>query len=813
MSNWKLVYESYDPALEMTREALTATGNGFFCTRGAAEWADCTDVNYPATYMHGGFNRVTSIISGKPNSNEDLVNLPNWLSLKLKIGDSDPFALDTVEILSYRHEFDMRRAVVSRIVRFRDKEGRETRLESRRFVSMQRMHLAALEWVITPENWSGKVEIISALDGRVINWGVPVYRKFESRHLVPLVTQAVDEDIISLVARTSQSRIHIAEAARTRVFDGENEMTVARELHHQDDYIHQALTFDVAQGKSVRVEKMVALYSSKDQGISEPLANAQIAVRRICDFAKAYERQEQAWGAIWATADFKLPASDEAQMLLRFNACHIFMCCSPHTGDLDAAAPARGLTGEHYHGRIFWDEMYIYPFLNFRLPEITRGLLMYRYRRLDEARERAWEAGLRGAMYPWQSGSDGREETHEFNFNWNNGKWVPDHSHNQRHVNAAIFYNMWQYYLATRDVDLMWNRGARMMLEIARFFASITHYNAERDRYEIHGVMGPDEYHEKDHTRGVLGVRNNAYTNVMAAWIYRTAIEALDLFPVKRRKRLCDLMDLTDEEIEEWERMSRRMYVPFHKDGIISQFEGYEELLEIDLDAYRKKYKHIHRMDMLLKAEGDTPDRYKLSKQADTLMLFYLFPDAELKSLFQRLGYEYKSDALRRNFDYYYQRCSHCSTLSLIVHAAIMADVDPARAWEMYVEALKADIVDVQGGTTKEGIHMGIMAGTLDLMQRGFMGMEIRDDVLHFAPKPLPQLEGLSFNMVWRNTPLRLELADGTLGVTIEEGESGQPVRVCVGDQTSEIQVGETHRFALAGGARASEMRKARGNG
>lgn len=800
MPNWKLTYDSFDPAQEMTREALTSTGNGFFCTRGAAEWADCSnDIHYPATYMHGGFNRVTSIISGRPNSNEDLVNLPNWLSLKLRIGDSDPFALDNVEILSYLHEFDMRRAVVSRTLRFRDKEGRETKLESRRFVSMQRMHLAGLEWVVTPENWSGKVEVISALDGRVINWGVPVYRKFEARHLVPLMTQAVDSDIISLVTRTSQSRIHIAEAARTRVFEGENEIAATRTLQHQDDYIHQVLAFDARQGVPFRVEKMVALYSSKDRAISEPLMNAQIAVRRSCDFAKAYERQDQAWAAIWATSDFKLPASDEAQMLLRFNACHIFMCCSPHTGDLDAAAPARGLTGEHYHGRIFWDEMYIYPFLNFRLPEITRGLLMYRYRRLDEARERAREAGVDGAMYPWQSGSDGREETHEFNYNWNNGKWVPDHSHNQRHVNAAIFYNVWNYYGATRDVDFMWNHGARMMLEIARYFASLTHFNAERDRYEIHGVMGPDEYHEKDFGRGVLGVRNNAYTNVMSAWLFKTAIEALDLFPEKRRKRLCQLIDLTDEEIAEWDRMSRRMFVPFHKDGMISQFEGYEDLLEIDLDAYRKKYKHIHRMDMLLKAEGDTPDRYKLAKQADTLMLFYLFPDAELKSLFERLGYAYDEGTLRRNFDYYYKRCSHCSTLSLIVHAAIMADVDPARAWEMYLEALKADIVDVQGGTTKEGIHMGIMAGTLDLMQRGFMGMEIRDGVLHFAPKPLPQLEGLSVPMVWRNTPLKLNLADGALSVMIEPGESGQAVTVCVGGKTAEIQVGETHRFPLTG--------------
>lgn len=422
---------------------------------------------------------------------------------------------------------------------------------------------------------------------------------------------------------------------------------------------------------------------------------------------------------------------------------------------------------------------------------------MYRYRRLDEARERAREAGYGGAMYPWQSGSDGREETHAFNYNWNDGKWYADLSHNQRHVNAAIFYNVWQYYLATRDVNYIWNHGARMMLEIVRFWASITTFNPDRGRYEIHGVMGPDEYHEKYHDAPQAGINNNAYTNVMAAWMFKTALDALDLFPEKRRKRLCESLDLTDEEIEKWRDMSRKMFVPFHDDGIITQFEGYEKLKELDWDLYRKKYKSTYRMDMILRAEGDSADHYKLAKQADTLMLFYLFPERDLKEMFERLGYEYKDDTMRRNVEYYYQRCSHCSTLSLIVHAAIMAGIDPKRSWEMFIHALHADIVDVQGGTTPEGIHMGIMAGTLDLMQRGFMGLEIDGDVLHFKPKAIPELDGLVFRMVYRNTPLRVQVENAVLSVTIEDGESGQPVRVCVDDVCHEINVGETCEIPL----------------
>lgn len=797
MSNWTLSYDHYVPEEEMRREALTSTGNGYFCTRGACEWSDCGPNHYPGTFMHGGFNRAVSIIGGRPVSNEDLVNLPNWLPLKLRIENDEPFSLENVEILSYNHSFDIRRAVVSRTIRFRDKKGRETTLASRRFVSMHKMHMAAIEWVITPENWSGEIEVISALDGRVVNWGVPVYHKFESKHLRPVRTGPIGSDGISLIVQTSQSRIYIAQAARTNVFVNDEKIEPGRSLHMQDDYIQQTLTFTVREKTPVRIEKIVALYSSKDQAISEPLAAAQIAVCRWCDFGLAYERQEQAWDQLWAMSDFKLPGDPEAQMLLRFNTAHILMCCSRHSADIDAAAPARGLTGEHYHGRMFWDEMYIYPFLNYRMPEITRGLLMYRNRRLDEARERAREAGYSGAMFPWQSGSDGREETHLINFNERDGKWYPDYSFNQRHVNAAIFYNMWQYFQATRDLNFLWNHGARLMIEVARLFASLAKYNPDRGRYEIHGVMGPDEYHEKYHDSEEHGVKNNAYTNIMAAWMFSTVIEALDLFPKKRRKSLCAILDLTDEEITKWEDMSAKMFVPFHDEGIISQFEGYEKLAELDWDAYRKKYGNLYRLDFILKAEGDTAEKYKVSKQADTLMLFYLFSESDLKALFARLGYKYGEDTMRRNIEYYYQRCSHCSTLSLIVHADIMADIDPQRSWDMFKKSLRADVDDIQGGTTPEGIHMGIMAGTLDLMQRGFMGMEVRDDTLYFAPKPLPELEGLSFQMVYRNTPLRLKLENQTLKVSIEDGEFGQPTMIGVGDDVIELQVGDSHSFAL----------------
>src|SRR5918998_5000684 len=180
-SNWTIAYDLFDPAEEALREALTSTGNGYFCTRGTAEWADAGDVHYPGTYMHGGYNRETTIMAGRPVLNEDLVNLPNWLVFKLQIED-ELVSFDDVELLSYRHELDIRNATVVRVSRLRDRAGRETTLLSRRFVSVANMHQGAIEWTITPENWSGRMSVISALDGRVTNRGVARYRQLEGRH-------------------------------------------------------------------------------------------------------------------------------------------------------------------------------------------------------------------------------------------------------------------------------------------------------------------------------------------------------------------------------------------------------------------------------------------------------------------------------------------------------------------------------------------------------------------------------------------------------------------------------------------------------
>ena len=797
MSDFRLVYDGFVAAEEGLREALTSTGNGYFCTRGCAEWEDADGTHYPGTYAHGIYNRRTTLMGVHPLPNEDLVNLPNWLLLKLRIEGDEPFRLADVELLSYRHVYDFRNALVVRELSFRDGRGRETSLRSRRFVSMHRMHQAAIAWDLTPQNWSGEVEVVSALDGRVVNQGVARYRQLEGRHLDPQGPRIEGSDVIALKTRTRQSRIEVAEAARTRVFRGGEELDVARTTYQTEDFVQQVLALRLDEGTTVRVEKSVALYSSRDRGISEPLEAAVKSATRYPTFEEALVGQAGAWDELWEVCDVELPREERVEFLLRFHTAHLLQVCSRQTAHHDAGVPARGLNGEAYRGHVFWDELFVYPFLNVRLPQITRGLLLYRYRRIGEARDAAQRSGYRGAMYPWQSGSDGQEEAQTIHLNPLSRTWEPDLSRNQRHVGAAIFYSVWHYHLATNELDFLRDCGAEMMLEIARFWASIAHYNPERDRWEIHGVMGPDEFHEKYPGASEGGLRNNAYTNVMAAWIAETAQRVLALLPASRRHALRARIGLTDEEIHTWQQMSRRMFVPFHADGVISQFEGYEDLEELDWDDLRARHGNIQRLDRLLRAEGNDPNRYKAAKQADTNMLFYLFPDTELKRLLSQLGYQLTPEVVRRTIEYYDQRTSHGSTLSLIVHAGVLAGIDPESSWERFRTALHSDVDDIQRGTTPEGIHTGAMAGTLDLVQRIYLGTEVRDGVVFFEPRLRERLEGLSLLMQFHGTPIKVRIQGSQLTVEALTDGFSQPIRIGVGDEVHELTAGERCTFTL----------------
>jgi alpha,alpha-trehalase len=796
MNDWSLVYEHFDPHEEALREALCTLGNGCFATRGAAEDSQADEIHYPGTYVAGGYNRLQSQIAGRAVGNEDLVNFPNWLLLRFRPGDGDWFNLMAVEILSYRQELDLKTGVLRRSVRFRDHQGRESVVTSRRLVHMAEPHIAAIEYAITAINWQGSLIVQSALDASVVNAGVARYRELNSKHLQTLSVGEEGDDTTYLLVETMQSQIRVAEAARTRLYMGEREREARRRLLREEEFIGQELAFTLAPGQTATVEKIVALYSSRDWAISEPSLEARLALTRCGRFHELLDSHVRAWQALWRRCDVTISARNNEQMVLRLHIFHLLQSVSPNSIGRDVGVPARGLHGEAYRGHIFWDELFIFPFYTFRIHEITRSLLLYRYRRLGVARCQAQEEGWQGAMYPWQSGSNGREETQLLHLNPRSGTWGPDLSRRQRHVNAAIVYNAWQYYMLTGDKDFMAFYGAEMILEVARFWSSIASYNKKTRRYEISGVMGPDEYHEKYPGSNEPGLRNNAYTNVMAVWVLERALEVLDLLPPERCRELKHKIGLRSDELKRWTDISCKMTVAFHGDGIISQFEGYGDLEELDWQAYKDKYGNIERLDRILKAEGDSPDRYKVSKQADVLMLFYLLPPKELRRIFNRLGYRFDDNTVRRNINYYMQRTSHGSTLSKVVHASVLDRIDRSRAWDMFCAALESDITDVQGGTTPEGIHLGAMAGTVDIVLRHYAGIDTTSEVIAFYPRLPPHLHALHLRLRHRGQWYELNIDDERFTLAVDE-DGAQSLTVNVQGKRLKLKPGTTHTFPL----------------
>lgn len=722
MNAWTLVYEGYDPALEGLREALCTLGNGRWATRGATPDGLART---PGTYRAGCYDRLASQVAGRTVVNEDLVNLPDWLPLTFATPGSDWFRPDTADLPDYRQELDLRRGLLLRTLRWRDDAGRVTLVRQRRLVSMADPALAALETTFTAENWSGPLRVRAGLDGRVTNRGVARYRDLRGDHLTRHTTGAGDQ-LTWLTAQTRSSQITVALAARVTA-------PVPGSVSAEPGRIHTDLVLELAAGEPVTVSKIVALVTSRDPAIHDPLTAARRRVQMAPGFGELLAAHEAAWEPLWERARLDVDGPELSQ-IVHLHVFHLLQTLSPHTADLDAGVPARGLHGEAYRGHVFWDELFVLPWLNLRFPDISLGTLRYRWRRLPEARAAAREAGFDGAMFPWQSGSDGREETQTFHLNPESGRWLPDVSHLQRHAGLAIAYNVWQYHLVTGSMP-PW--CAELLTGIARFFASLTVLDPLSGRYEIRGVMGPDEYHTAYPGAAAPGLDNNAYTNVMTVWLLSRALELGVAGP---------------QEAERWTDITRRMRVDFH-DGVISQFTGYADLEELDWG----RYKGVRRLDRALEADGDDVNRYKASKQADTLMLFYLLTAGELTDTLQRLGYSADAGLIPRTISYYLDRTSHGSTLSAVVHAWVLARSDRARSWQFFGEALLSDVHDVQGGTTAEGIHLGAMAGTLDMLQRCYLGLEPRPDGLHLEPLLPERLGSLSLTIHLRGRRLAIE--------------------------------------------------------
>ncbi|SKA74923.1 haloacid dehalogenase superfamily, subfamily IA, variant 3 with third motif having DD or ED/beta-phosphoglucomutase family hydrolase [Paucidesulfovibrio gracilis DSM 16080] len=793
---WTFAYQGLDPENEKLREALTTVGNGYLGVRGALETERASEHHYPGTYLAGVFNKIPTPLHGRDIYNNDFVNCPNWLLMEFRVDQGEYISPMDMEVLSYSHALHLREAVLERRMVVKDNLGRITRLVSRRLASMADPHLLAQRLELTPVNWSGRVTVRSGIDGNIINDGVARYRQLNQQHL-EFVKSGKAAGGVFLETRTTASGYHVAMSAKHVLFDEGRRIHGTREVCPDRAFIGEELSFPAGEGRCYAVDKLVSVYTSLDA--EEPRRASVARLDRARSFRQLHAGHAKAWERLWDKADIKVGGDRLVQRTLRLHAYHLLVTASPHNRNLDAGMPARGLSGEAYRGHIFWDELYILPFYDLRFPEISKALLSYRYNRLEGARQYAREHGYEGAMFPWQTADGGEEETQEVHFNPKSGDWGPDLSRRQRHVSIAVFFNTWRYVHCTGDWNFMRRQGAELMLSIARFWGSIAQKDEATGQWHIDGVMGPDEFHESLPGSNREGLRDNAYTNVMSSWLLERAVDLLERLSPADRKRVAKRSGLRDEEPERWQEIARGLHVSLNEQGVIEQFAGYFGLDELDWDAYRAKYGDIHRLDRILKAEGDSPDHYKLAKQADTLMMFYALPPETIVDILGRLGHDVGDPAtlLRRNYDYYEGRTSHGSTLSKVVHALISSYFgDDATAWQWFLEALVSDIHDSQGGTTLEGIHTGVMAGTLDIVTRYFAGVDVTGERLTIQPHLPAHWSELELKLRFRGDWYGLRLKPGKLRVTLLES-SKDAVHLVVQGRSVELTPGRARTVTL----------------
>jgi trehalose/maltose hydrolase-like predicted phosphorylase len=265
------------------------------------------------------------------------------------------------------------------------------------------------------------------------------------------------------------------------------------------------------------------------------------------------------WTRRWRCSDIEIGGDAVAQQALRFAIYHLNSAANP--ADDRVSIAARALTGDDYRGHVFWDtEIYLLPFYIFTWPEAARALLMYRFRTLDGARAKAAGMGWLGALYAWESADTGAEVTPRQVIG-------PDRKvvdvlcgDHEQHISADIAYAVWQYWQATADESFLLDAGAEIMLETGRFWASRALLEAD-GRGHIRDVIGPDEYHEH--------VDDNAFTNVMARWNIRRALDVAALLRARWPEtwiRLSSSLGLGETELQQWRVAARGLRRPLDAD-------------------------------------------------------------------------------------------------------------------------------------------------------------------------------------------------------------------------------------------------------
>eukprot|EP01065_Artemidia_motanka_P007287 TRINITY_DN13600_c0_g1_i1.p1 TRINITY_DN13600_c0_g1~~TRINITY_DN13600_c0_g1_i1.p1 ORF type:complete len:1420 (+),score=490.18 TRINITY_DN13600_c0_g1_i1:73-4332(+) len=782
-SGWQLRYHIYNPGNERLRETISTVGNGYMGVRGSSEWSKLQgEESYAGCYLAGVYNCSPSTVRGLEIHNSDLVNCPDWTAMRLRIGDDDWVDPTKQNVLEYTSGVDMRTAQTERYLTFEDAAGRRTNIKSARIASMASMHQGGMVFTVKALNYSEPITIRSSIEGDVRNRGVERYSGLNDKHLRVKKVGSLPSGVVYVVSETTglRSPVEICTAAKHTVAVNDRDAEPAARRFECGSYdAAEVFVFKGTLGVSYAVEKLVTIFTSRDAeaGGRTPFDEATTMAAQQQSFNAFATPHRMKWSSLWDRMDMQLHGDRRTwllQKMARLHLYHLLSSCSPNNVGLDAGLTARGLTGENHRGHVFWDEAFCFPVLVATNPEVAKAHLMYRTNRTAAAKAHAKQHGCTGAMVPWQTSDSGGEDTQIVKYNPMSQKWDPDMSRRQRHVGIAVFLDGWRYFEATRDTSFLEGDLGELMLEIARFFADLARLDPADGKFHIAGVMGPDEYHEEVNCRGG-GVVDNAYTNIMVVWMLTKALDIArgNLLSESGRSSLVRRIGLTAEELKKWEAVSGALALHVHADGRIEQFQGWAGLADLDWDGYRQKYENLQRLDRILRAEGKRPDDFKIVKQPDLLMAFYFLSLEEVGGILKKMGVTQSTiEVLRQNYDYYVPLTTAGSALAFTVHARLaklLGREESQAEWMM--EAVNGDVFGQRSadGAATEGVHLGVMAGTIDLMVASTLGLRIVSDSLYeLRPQLLPSCTGCSFNRLIRGCWFNFEISRQDVTISMQ---------------------------------------------
>jgi trehalose/maltose hydrolase-like predicted phosphorylase len=741
---WVLDAVGFDALREASVESRFAVSNGFLGVRAArcvTRGARC--IAPPRTYVAGLFGTP-----GAEPSTPGLVPAADWLQLRILL-PGGPLVPHPGDMSSHRMTLDMKRgALLSAFHRLKapDASDPDVSIHGRtlRLVSLgeRAIGLQLLQFEIE----EGEVEITLEASFEGLDLG--------------LVAERLDDDIGLWRTHCTGKRLAMATSSALRV-DGRQLAPTA------SGAFKRSWTWTSRRAQVVDFERLVAVVRSEapDRDPSEE-ARRELGGAGRLGWRGVIATHEAAWADRWRLGDARVEGDDAAQQALRFALYHLNGAANP--ADERVSIGARALTGPDYRGHVFWDtEVYLLPFFVMTWPAAARALLMYRFRTLDGARAKAARMGWRGALYAWESADTGAETT-------------PDHTigpdrrvidilcgRQEQHISADVAYAVWHYWLATGDEAFLLDAGAEILLETARFWSSRARLEAD-GRGHIRGVIGPDEYHEH--------IDDNAFTNVMARWNIRRALEAASLLRERwpaRWDSISARLKLDEDELAQWSRAAETMATGLDPaTGLFEQFAGFHQLEDIDLSNYSGRSVPI---DLVLGRERVA--RSQIVKQADVVALLGLLPE------------EFPGGMAARNFDHYEPRCSHGSSLSRAMHGLVAARLGKsAMALRFFRETAAIDLGDAHAASDG-GVHIAALGGVWMTAVLGFAGLSFTPDGAALDPRLPEEWRSLTFGFQWRGRSVGIRITqDGAIEARLEAGD---PMPLLIAGRRHELGAGD----------------------